>query len=172
MSRVKTIYRAAAGRYRRKTVDLSGRWPNFLLNNSDKQVHIINGKAVFPQMAPIRLDNWHQVMAQVRPTPPRYVENRMVFCEDNAFWPVDIRPFGSNEQKAADCYNFYQETLQASKASAAAEVGSKPRDKLIFAVASVVAVVGAGVILLDLAITKFVQLGGDAIQNVGPILGG
>ena len=171
MSRVKIIYRAAAGRFHRRTVDLSGKWPNLLLNNVDKQVHIINGKAVFPQMAPIPLNDWQGLLTQERPTPPRFIETRMAFCEDNSFWPIDIRPFSSNAQKASDCDAFYQETLQASKVSSAAEVGSNPRDKKIFLVAAIVSVVGAVVILGDLAITKFVQMGGEAVQ-AGQALGG
>ena len=170
MSHVNNIYRAAAGRYRRKTVEASGKWPNLLVNDGDKMVHIINGKAVFPQMEPIRLDTWEQMLSQNRPAPPRFVEKRLVFCEDNSFWPIDIRPFSSNAQKASDCDVFYQETLQASKASNAAEIASSPRDKKIFAVASIVAVVGALVILGDLAITKLVDMGsqaGGVVQALG-----
>jgi len=170
VSRVNNIYRAAAGRYRRKTVEASGKWPNLLVNDGDKMVHIINGKAVFPQMEPLPLDTWNQVLTQNRPAPPRFVEKRLVFCEDNSFWPIDIRPFSSNAQKAADCDVFYQETLQASKATNAAEIASSPRDKKIFAVASIVAVVGALVILGDLAITKLVGMGsqaGGVVQALG-----
>jgi len=170
VSRVKTTYRATAGRYRTQIVEASGKRPNFLCNDADKMVHIINGKAVFPQMEPIRLDTWGQMLSQNRPAPPRFVEKRLVFCEDNSFWPIDIRPFSSNAQKAADCDVFYQETLQASKASNAADIGSNPRDRKIFAVASIVAVVGALVILGDLAITKLVGMGsqaGGVVQALG-----
>ena len=105
------------------------------------------------------------------PTPPRFIENRLVFCEDNSFWPIDYRPFSSNAQKASDCDVFYQETLQASKAANTAEVAGNPRDKKVFLVAGVVAVVGAMVILGDLLITKIVQIGGEAAQAV-QVLGG
>jgi len=74
---------------------------------------------------------------------------------------VDIRPFSSNAQKAADCDVFYEETLQASKAKNAAEVGANPRDKRIFAVASIVAVVGGLAIIGDLVITKAAALISD-----------
>ena len=171
MSRVKTTYRAAAGRYRIKIVEASGKRPNFLVNDGDKMVHIINGKAVFPQMEPIRLDTWEEMLSQKRPLPPRFVEKRLVFCEDNSFWPMDIRPFSSNVQKAADCDVFYQETLQASKATSAAEIGGSPRDRKIFAVASIVAVVAAFVILGDLAITKLVGVGSQ-YGGVAQALGG
>ena len=172
MSRVNNIYRAAAGRYRRKTVEASGKWPNLLVNDGDKMVHIINGKAVFPQMEPIRLDTWEEMLSQERPMPPRFVEKRLVFCEDNSFWPIDIRPFSSNAQKASDCDVFYQETLQSSKATNAAEIGSSPRDKKIFAVASIVAVVGGAVIIGDLLITKLVSVFGSQAGGVVQALGG
>lgn len=172
MSHVKTIYRAAAGVYRRKTVERSGKWPNFLLNSANKQVHLINGKAVYPQTSLIRLDSWAQMVVQVRPDPPRFIESRRAFCEDNSFWPIDIRPHSSNQQKAEDCYLFYQETLQASKASSASEVGANQRDKMIFYVAGGIAAVGAVVILFDLAITKAFQYGGDAIPAVSVLGGG
>ena len=155
MSHVRIIYRAAAGRFRPRRAENDGKWPNFCINNVDKQAHIINGKAVYPQAPPIRLNEWSEVQSQVRPPPPRFIEGRMMICEDNSFWPIDIRPFSSNAQKASDCDVFYQETLQASKAKNAAEIGSSPRDKKIFAVASIVAVVGGLAIIGDLAITKF-----------------
>ena len=170
MSHVKITYRAAAGRYRLRRAENDGKWPNFCINNVDKQAHIINGKAVFPQAPPIRLNGWSEVQSQVRPPPPRFIEGRMMICEDNSFWPIDIRPYSSNVQKASDCDVFYQETLQASKASNAAEIASSPRDKKIFAVASIVAVVGAVVILGDLAITKLVGMGsqaGGVVQALG-----
>jgi len=172
VSRVKTTYRATAGRYRTTIVEASGKRPNFLVNDGDKMVHIINGKAVFPQMEPIRLDTWEEMLSQERPMPPRFVEKRLVFCEDNSFWPIDIRPFSSNAQKAADCDVFYQETLQASKASNAAEIGSNPRDKKIFFVASIVAVGGGLVILGDLLITKLVSVFGSQAGGVVQALGG
>jgi len=174
VSHVRIIYRAAAGRYRRRRAESDGKWPNFLINNVDKQAHIINGKAVYPQMPPIRLDEWSELQSQMRPPPPRFVEGRMVICEDNSFWPVDIRPYSSNAQKASDCDVFYQETLQNSKAKNAAEVGSNPRDKRIFAVASIVAVVGGLAIIGDLLITKVSQFVSDvgtqapgAVQSLG-----
>lgn len=175
MSHCMSIYRAAAGRYRRRKVESDGKWPNFLINNVDRQAHIINGKAVFPRAPLIRLDAWSDLQTQTRPAPPRYIEGRMVICEDNSFWPVDIRPFSSNAQKAADCDVFYQESLQASKAKNAAEVGANPRDKRIFAVASIVAVVGGLAIIGDLVITKagaFISDMGSGVPAITQTLGG
>ena len=102
MSRVKIRYRAGAATYRPRMVELSGKRPNFLVNNKDQQVHIINGKVVFPRAEPIRLNGWKHLLSQERPVPPRYVEGRTVFIEDNCFWPIDIRPFSSYAQKAND----------------------------------------------------------------------
>ena len=175
MSHVRIIYRAAAGRFRPRRAENDGKWPNFCINNVDKQAHIINGKAVYPQAPPIRLNEWSEVQSQVRPPPPRFIEGRMMRCEDNSFWPIDIRPFSSNAQKASDCDVFYQETLQASKAKNAAEIGSSPRDKKIFAVASIVAVVGGLAIIGDLAITKFsifMSVWGSQARGVVQSLGG
>jgi hypothetical protein len=175
VSHCMSIYRAAAGQYRQRRVENDGKWPNFLINNADQQAHIINGKAVFPRAPLIHLDEWSDLQTQARPAPPRYIEGRMVICEDNSFWPVDIRPFSSNAQKAADCDVFYQETLQASKAKNASEVGANPRDKRIFAVASIVAVVGGLAIIGDLLITKaaaFISEMGPQVPVVAQTLGG
>ena len=175
MSHVRIIYRAAAGRFRPRRAENDGKWPNFCINNVYKQAHIINGKAVYPQAPPIRLNEWSEVQSQVRPPPPRFIEGRMMICEDNSFWPIDIRPFSSNVQKATACAVFYQETLQASKAKNAAEIGSSPRDKKIFAVASIVAVIGGLAIIGDLAITKFsifISDWGSPAPGVGQSLGG
>ena len=55
-SRVKIISRAAAALYRLRKGELSGNWLNFLLNNADRHVHTLIGKAISPQITPMRMD--------------------------------------------------------------------------------------------------------------------
>ncbi len=157
MSLVKIIYLEAAGRYRRKKVKTDGTWPRFLLNNGDTQVHLITGRAVFPQMVPMRLNTWRDLQAIQPPPPPQWVESRMAVCEDNSFWLVDIRPFSSHKQKAIDCDTFFQETLQRSKAESAAEVGGNSRDRKVFIGCVFLSALGAIVIFGNLAITQLAQ---------------
>ncbi len=167
MSHVKIISRAAAGLYRPRKGSLSGNFPNFLLNNADKHVHMLNGKAVFPLDTPIRMDNWTQLLQMQRPNPPRHVERRIIFLETNSFWPIDIRPFSDTAQKAEDCCTFTQETLLASRAASASETGAPAHHKWVFGAAGVIAALGLLLILGQFAFTKFGEVGAKVLTVVG-----
>ena len=144
--RVKTTYRAAAGRLRRRIVNLPGKWPNFLVNDPDKQVHLITGKAVYPSMVPARLNSIRDLAQFVFPPPPRIVEERLMNCEENSFWPITVYPYSSHIQRQQECYEFLQETLKASRAQVAAELTGESGEKTVFWGA--VAVTGVGVLLI------------------------
>ncbi len=155
VSRVKIISRAAAGLYRPRKGELSGEWPNSLLNNADKHVHMLTGNAVFPRDIPIRMNTWTDLLQMQRPNPPRNIEGRVIFIETNSFWAIGMYPFSDTAQKAEDCRNFTQETLLASRATSAAETGSPASDKWIFGGAATIAGLGLLMILGQFAVTKF-----------------
>jgi len=160
--RVKTTYRAGAARLRRKIGDLPGRWPNYSLNNSDKQVHLITAKAVFPLMAPLPLHSIHDLASFDAPPPPRKVEERLMNTEENSFWPIDVRPYSSYEEKQRDCYEFYQETLKASRSQVDSEVIENNSDKKIFWGANILSAGGGLMIFGQFAVSNF----GGGIQNL------
>ena len=168
MSHVKIISRAAAGLYRPRKGEMSGKWPSFLLNNADKHAHILTGNAVFPCDTLIRMDMWTQLLQMQRPNPPKNVEGRVIFIETNSFWPIDNRPFSDTAQKAEDCRTFTQETLLASRAESSAESGPPASDRWVFGGAAAIAGLGLLLILGQFAVDKL----GDVGTKFLPLFGG
>ena len=114
MTAVEVTYLKPGGVYRRRVCKLLDRWPIYLLNERDKQAHIVKGDEIFPMVSPIRLDTWEDLINEEPPDPAPEITMRQMVCEDNSMWPHAATPSPDPRMRSRDRRNALQEARQSA----------------------------------------------------------
>ena len=126
MSRVEIMYLAPGGHYLRRVCHLTAKWPIYLLNNHDKQAHIIKHNEVFAMTEPLRFDTWEQLRDAEPPSPPPTIAWRQIVCEANNMWPIRADPEADPQSHSRERRDALQEARQDAYVDSARMRGGMP----------------------------------------------
>ncbi len=139
MSRSKIIYLEEGGLYRKRRGVINANLPNYLLNTADKQGHVLKDGPIFPETRPVRVQSFRDLVEADIPRPPRQVEGRVVFCEDNSIWPISPNPFQDSQTRNMQVNEAGEEASQKAILQASREDSGTTLNKGAYAGAAVVA---------------------------------
>jgi len=112
MSRVSIMYIGEGQRYRRQKVPFSMEFPTFLINDHDRQAHILGGGPLWMKQRPVALNTWDELVKATPPRAPAIVEQRLMVIEDNSPWPVVPRPWTDRVERDRIQQRTQQEAYQ------------------------------------------------------------
>ncbi len=139
VSRSKIIYLEAGGQYRKRRGVINANLPNYLLNMADKQGHVLKDGPIFPETRPVRVRSFRDLVDADMPPHPRQVEARVVFCEDNAIWPISPNPYQDSQTRNMQVKEAGQEAHQKSILQASREDSGTTLNKGAYVGAAIVA---------------------------------